>query len=143
MNKFRENKGQIMLMSVLLICGAILGVSALASTLVLQQIKKSTATGESARAVFAAEAGIERALYYRYQETRWVNDVEVPACSVESNPDLDGVLQVDTEHTAKYTIRTDGCASASSLGESGRSARAFSILFNLCEWGQLNPNLCD
>jgi len=123
-----------MLMSVLLICGAILGVSALASSLVLQQLKKSTAAGESARAVFAADAGIERALWARY------HDPAVGSTCASSTSEFEGELV----NSSQYKIIIRDCSYASSLGESGRSARAFHVIFDgLCGFGgQLDEELC-
>lgn len=127
-----------MLMSVLLICGAVMGVSALASSLVLQQLRKSTAAGESARAVFAADAGLERVLWERYH-----NDTVQSTCASSTSPFLfTDTLANDSEY--KYTALIRDCDYASSLGEYGRSARAFHISFDgLCDLGgQLNDGLC-
>lgn len=124
-----------MLMSVLLISGAILAVSALASSLVLQQLKKSTAAGESARAVFAADAGIERALWERY------HDSAIQAgCASSTFPFPPETLTNDST----YTTIIKNCDYASSLGEYGRSARAFHVSFDgLCLLGgQLEDSLC-
>ena len=131
-----KNRGQVMLMSVLLICGAILAVSALASSLVLQQLKKSTAAGESARAVFAADAGVERALWERYH-----NSAVQSGCASSTSPlSFSDMLTNDSE----YTTLIKGCDYASSLGEYGRSVRAFHISFDgLCNLGgQLDDSLC-
>jgi hypothetical protein len=143
MNKFKKNNGQIMLMSVLLICGAILGVSALASTLVLQQIKRSTAAGESARSVFAADAGIERVLWERYRDDNGV----LSACATGGTFPSGGFmfeaeLSEESGKSIRYKAIIKSCSSGSSLGESGRSARAFGVGFNLCEWGQIDASLC-
>ena len=119
-----------MLMSVLLICGAVLGVSALASSLVLQQLKKSTAAGESAQAVFAADAGIERSLWERYH-----NQTVVDSCASSTN-EFSGSLSYESEDIGQYQTVILNCGRASSLGEAGRSARAFRITFDgLCELG--------
>ncbi len=135
-----------MLMSVLLICGVILGVSALASSLVLQQLKKSTAAGESARAIFAADAGIERALWERYHVAEIRNACAVVGGVLPPVSNFEETFSIDDgEHDSWYKAVIVDCDHASSLGESGRSARAFSVHFDgLCELGgQISPSFCE
>jgi|GEM_PF-2815445 hypothetical protein len=143
MSEFRKNSGQVMLMSVLLICGAILGVSALASTLVLQQLKKSTGAGESARAVFAADAGAERALWLRYHDEEGLGIWSACKDGESHAGSLPPVPLVKLNGKDEYTIVFNSCDSASSLGQAGRSARAFTVFFNLCAWDQLAGELCQ
>ena len=56
----------MMLLTVLTIGGTILGATTLAGLLVLYQIRQSTDLANSAKAVFAADAGVEWGLYQIY-----------------------------------------------------------------------------
>lgn len=61
--KNNSKDGQIMLMSVLTIGAVMLGATAIAGFLVLYQIRMSTNASDSAKAIFAADAGIEWGIY--------------------------------------------------------------------------------
>ncbi len=58
MNKQKEN-GQVMVLSVLMLGGILLSVSAFAGLLMVYQIKQINDAVNSAKAIFAADAGIE------------------------------------------------------------------------------------
>lgn len=58
--------GQAMLIAVLALGGAILGATAVAGLLTLYQIRATTDTANSAKAIFAADAGTEWALFNYY-----------------------------------------------------------------------------
>ena len=60
-NRFRS--GQAMLITVLALGGAILGATTVAGLLTLYQIRATTDVESSAKAVFAADAGVEWAQY--------------------------------------------------------------------------------
>ncbi|MFH1759100.1 MAG: pilus assembly PilX N-terminal domain-containing protein [Patescibacteria group bacterium] len=59
---FRE-QGQVMLLTVLIISGTILGTTTLAGLLMLNQIRQATNVMYSTQAIFAAEAGMEWQFY--------------------------------------------------------------------------------
>ena len=61
--KNNSRSGQIMLMSVLTIGAVMLGATAIAGFLVLYQIRMSTNAADSAKAIFASDAGIEWGIY--------------------------------------------------------------------------------
>jgi hypothetical protein len=58
--------GQAMLIAVLSLGGAILGATTVAGLLTLYQIRATTDTANSAKAIFAADAGTEWALFDYY-----------------------------------------------------------------------------
>ena len=123
--KIETRQGQIMLLSVLLISTAVLGAASLAGLLVLFQLRQTGDAETSAQAIFAADAGIERVLYERYQ-----NPVVTSQCdagenvafeiSSESDPDTFTVANI------QYLVGGD-CEEAKSAALAGRSARALQI----------------
>lgn len=67
MNKRRNMRsGQAMLIAVLSLGGAILGATTVAGFLMLYQIRATTDTENSAKAIFAADAGTEWVLFNHY-----------------------------------------------------------------------------
>jgi len=58
-----RRSGQALLIAVLALGGAILGATSIAGLLMLYQIRATTDTESSAKAIFAADAGVEWALY--------------------------------------------------------------------------------
>jgi hypothetical protein len=55
----------MLLLTVLLLSGTVLAATAVAGLLMLYQIRQTTNTADSAKAVFAADAGIDWALYQK------------------------------------------------------------------------------
>ena len=64
--------GQAMLLTVLSIGGTILGATAIAGLIMLYQIRSATDFANSAKAIFAADAGTEWALYSYFNPTSTV-----------------------------------------------------------------------
>ena len=63
--------GQAMLIAVLALGGAILGATTVAGLLTLYQIRATTDTANSAKAIFAADTGTEWALFNYYDGTAY------------------------------------------------------------------------
>lgn len=63
MNRLKPNRGQVMLLTVLVLSGTILGATTIAGLLTLYQIRQSTDFINSAKAVYAADSGMEWRLY--------------------------------------------------------------------------------
>jgi hypothetical protein len=78
-------KGQVMLLSVLIISGAILGTTAIAGLLMLFQVRQATNITLSMQALFAADTGVEWELFKLFK-----SDV------LAENPDLDPKMTNDT-----------------------------------------------
>jgi uncharacterized protein (UPF0333 family) len=66
-NKNSKNRGQVMLLSALLIGGSILAATSVAGYLMLLQIRQSTNIANSAKAITAASSGIDLELYRFYK----------------------------------------------------------------------------
>jgi hypothetical protein len=64
-----KRSGQAMLIAVLSLGGAILGATAIAGFLTLYQIRTTTDSANSAKAIFAADSGVEWAQFNYYCST--------------------------------------------------------------------------
>lgn len=120
--------GQAMLLTVLSIGGTILGATALAGLLMLYQIRGATDFTNSAKAIFAADAGTEWAYYSHFNPTSTLTlssplsngSAVVVTCYDESNARLTscGAIDPATTSFAFYAI---------SRGTSLNTARAFRV----------------
>jgi hypothetical protein len=88
--------GQAMLIAVLALGGAILGATTVAGLLMLYQIRATTDTANSAKAIFAADAGTEWALFNYY-------------CGVNSSQCLSGPLTSPPTFAGSGASTTVGC----------------------------------
>jgi hypothetical protein len=104
-----KNKGQVMLLSALLIGGSILAATSVAGYLMLLQIRQSTNIANSAKAITAASTGIDWALY----QNKIGNNSYPPE-------------ELDLGNGSRVRITKDGSV-ISSVGNAGDSYRAFSI----------------
>jgi hypothetical protein len=59
MKKFKKQNGQVMILSVVILGGILLSAAAIAGLLMVYQIRASNDAVNSAKAIFAADAGIE------------------------------------------------------------------------------------
>ncbi len=106
--------GQAMLLTVMLLTGVVLSTASLAALLVLYQIRQTTDIVASTQAIFAADAGLECALYREVAKgapREWGN------CSA-------GTLS----NGAKFKTEIQG-NTIKSAGASRRSGRAFEVTF--------------
>lgn len=62
-----HKEGQVMILAVLALGGVILGATTIAGMLMAYQIRRATDLENSARAIFAADAGVECALYNNFK----------------------------------------------------------------------------
>jgi hypothetical protein len=131
-SKLKAQKGQVMLITVLALSGTILGATAIAGLLMLYQIRQTTDAANSAKAIYAADSGIEWRLYRFFK-------VDSQTC----NPDCEGSGFADclpptmTNITnppdpIKTSCETVGGAATTitikSTGVSSRNSRAFEII---------------
>lgn len=63
----KQRNGQAMLIAVLTLGGAILGATSIAGILILYQIRSTTDSADSAKAIFAADSGLNWALYTYFE----------------------------------------------------------------------------
>jgi hypothetical protein len=64
----RKRRGQAMLLTLLALGGTLFGATTIAGMLVVYQIRQSGDAGNSAKAIFAADAGIEWGLYQFFKD---------------------------------------------------------------------------
>ncbi len=127
-----------MMLTVLTLGGALMGATTIAGLLMLYQIRQGSDINHSARAVFAADAGIEWGLYNLLcaedPTKQPCPDPELPTfrngatVTVECLDDA-GAAVADCNPNQTITIKA--------LGRSGNVARAFCILDN-CDGAPAN-----
>lgn len=126
--------GQVIVLTVMILGGTLLGAASIAGLLMLYQIRQATDLGNSGKAIFAADAGIEWALYEHF------------------HPGNNMLFQAnrgtppDARYTAEFSNGARGqvscykgtnevsCAnpeidSIKSIGSSGNTSRAFRLSF--------------
>lgn len=116
-----------MILTVLALGGAVLGATTIAGLLMLYQIRETTDLANSAKAIYAADAGIEWSLY------KWFKDPSPPAVSFTNR----ATVLITQSCLDKDGLTIDPCDSASpavsvtfkSKGTSGNSNRAFGLTF--------------
>jgi Tfp pilus assembly protein PilX len=121
MFKIHNSKdGQIMLMSVLTIGAVMLGATAIAGFLVLYQIRMSTNASDSAKAIFAADAGIEWGIY------AFTNPTSAPPPTAFSNgASFNVVCKDDSGNTVQCTNASTSLIRSS--GYYGSVTRVFEL----------------
>ena len=118
--KYKRQKGQVMLMTTLILSSAILSATTFAGLLVLFQLRQASDITASMKAIFAADSGIECALLVRFE-----NGSGIPS----PQPDYEERCKRTLNNGSEYkTILTDSGA-VKSVGRFKGSARAFEIRF--------------
>lgn len=117
--KTNRRSGQALLVSVIMMGGALLGAAAIAGVLMLYQIRQSNNVGDSAKAVFAADAGIEWQTYCTFV---------TGSDSCPSAPTFTNGASVTTR-----VIATSSAIYISAEGSAGDSVRSLESTF------QVNP----
>lgn len=107
--KLKANSGQVMLLTVLILGGTILSASTIAGYLMTLKIRASSDIANSAKAIFAADAGVEWELYKQFKNS------EYPKPLFSNNAD--------------FTSSNDG-QNVKSTGQASNSFRAFEIEFH-------------
>ncbi len=106
--------GQAMILTVLALGGTILGATTIAGLLMLYQIRQTADLANSAKAIFAADAGIEWALY---DFTCNLDPGDSIVCVPQPTMTNGSLLSV--------TVTPGPGGSIKSVGSSGKSSRAF------------------
>jgi hypothetical protein len=131
-DKKDKRSGQAMLIAVLALGGAILGATTVAGLMMLYQIRATTDTANSAKAIFAADAGTEWALFNYYCG---VNPSQCPSGPLTSPPTFLGSGASATVNCYNHPGATGSpvlCSNTStvaaiSIGIANGSERAFFI----------------
>lgn len=139
MKNIKQKNGQAMLIAVLAFGGAILGATTIAGLLMLNQVRATRDSGDSARAIFAADTGVEWAMFdYYCAATSSINPVsrcmgaqrEQAPDAVLVNGATDAVTCYDSSGvTTSSCSDTVNTVSAISKGSYGSAARAFYLDF--------------
>lgn len=127
----------MMLLTVLTLGGAMLGATTIAGLLMIYQIRQATDLGNSAKAIFAADAGIEWGLYNYYCLTELDQSLLKDPCPM---PRLSGLgngakvqvtCQDDTSPPNRFDCDDAGQIGSTvlikSAGESNKASRAFDV----------------
>ena len=121
----KSKVGQTMLLTVMLLSGAILSATSLAALLVLYQLRQATDAKASTQAIFAADSGIECVLFEQILSLTTGTSPEFIKCGIA--PD-----KVVLDNLSYYTITVNiiaGDTVIKSVGVSGRTTRALEITF--------------
>ncbi len=100
-------RGQVMLLTVLVIGGLLLGASSIAGLLMVYQIRQSSDVINSTKAIFAADTGLEWELYRMFK-----------------NPSYPKPIMANQ---ADFSTTVYGTSTIRSIGSSYRSSRAFEL----------------
>lgn len=113
---FKDNAGQAVLISVIIMGSILLSVTTIAGYLTMQKIKIAGNATNSMKALYAADAGLEFELYKHLHP---------------SSTDADPIFSngASSVHMRQINPAT-GAGEIRSLGTAGRSSRAFNILIN-------------
>lgn len=107
-----HQKGQVMLLTVVLLSGTVLGVTTIAGVLTLYQLRQASNATDSTRAIYAADAGVEWELYKRAKDVAY------------AKPVMSNGAEFETKSVDANTIRSLGFADANR-----KVARAFELSF--------------
>lgn len=111
-----HQSGQAIVLAVLALGGIVLSATAVAGLLMTHQIRQTTDAANSAKAVFAADAGIECGLY---------NALKSGSCPLDSG----NTFLNDAKYEVKVEILPNTTStSITSKGIAGNSRRAFLLL---------------
>jgi hypothetical protein len=120
--------GQVMILTVLALGGTLLGATTVAGLLTLYQIRNSTDLANSAKAIFAADAGVEWGLYNAFCASTGKTPCPVPPLGGFSN---DSSVEVICQDGAGEVVNCEdpGIVSLKAIGSAGGSSRAFEASF--------------
>ena len=120
----KSQRGQVMLLTTLILSGTILAASTLAGLLMVYQIRQSSDATQSAKAIYAADAGIEYELFKIYRK----NDDNFPDACAEEVPTLGSSnAEVGSETRLETNAGGNQDLVIVSTGVSNNRARAFSL----------------
>ena len=119
-------RGQVMLLTVLAISGTLLGATTIAGLLMVYQLRQSVDAGISARAIFAADSGLEWGLYKFFYPT---STIPVPEF-INKTQSGDGVTVTcysDAQGANPVGCEDQGLVLIRAVGKFGEVSRAFEL----------------
>ncbi len=115
--RLRPRRGQLMLMTVLILGGTMLGATAIAGLITTYRLKQAAGARDSAMAIMAADAGLEAGLYQ----------------CIKLNDCTTNIPQTGLPNGASYTVIFNTSATSSgeirSLGKSTTATRALRFVY--------------
>ena len=121
-----RRQGQAMLLAVLTLGATMLAVTTIAGLLMVYQIRQVSDSGNSAKAVFAADSGAEWALYNFFEQSG--QSIEIPPMGF-SNGATAAVTCYDASSAQGLCTATTS-VEAISKGSAGNTKRAFLATFS-------------
>jgi hypothetical protein len=100
-------KGQVMLLTVLVIGGLLLGASSIAGLLMVYQLRQASDIANSTKAIFAADTGLEWELYRMFKDS--------------------GYPKPPMTNNAEYNTIVYGTSTIISVSKSQNASRAFEL----------------
>lgn len=120
----RKDSGQVMLLTTLILSGTILAAATLAGLLMVYQIRQASDATQSAKAIYAADAGIEYELYRIYRK----NDSAFSNSCAENAPTLiHSRAEIESRAFKESNAGGGQDLKIVSTGISNNRARAFSL----------------
>jgi hypothetical protein len=128
-------QGQVMLLTVLTLGGTLLGITTIAGLLMIYQVRQGTDLSKSAKAIFAADSGIEWSLYNVICSA---NDTSSQPCPISPTPPAFtngatvAVTCKDDTGAVIADCNSPNVATVRSIGTYSQVSRAFCI-FQGCD----------
>lgn len=127
---FHENKGQSMIIATLALGGVILGATTIAGFLMTLQIRQTTNSADSAKAIFAADAGVEAALYEQFKGAPPPAFLSGPGATLGNGASVNLKCYDSATPPFQEVSCGDGTVVlAKSVGVANTARRAFSVSF--------------
>lgn len=131
----KERNGQVIILAALALSGAILGATAIAGLLTVYQIRQAADFDDSARAIFAADTGIEWGQFQFYRPDLFIdqNGNLIPTAPVEPVMGNGTWFQTSCSNLNNGVPITANCIEASNvqfiraIGHSAKTVRAFEV----------------
>lgn len=108
----KNNRGQVMLLTVILLSGTVMGATAIAGMLTIYQLRQSSNVSDSMRALYAADTGIGWELYKNSKDSSY------------AKPVMTNGAEFETKLSQANTIKSTGFADTNR-----RVGRAFQVSF--------------
>lgn len=128
-----RRSGQVMIITILVLGGAILSATTIAGLLMLYQIRQTTDIANSGKAIYAADAGIEWSLYNWFCTIsgKGVCDVSKPSFSNRANFEVTALCTAFNGEPLVPCLPTSDpfAVTFRSVGTAGNSTRALGLSF--------------